>query len=79
MKLCRIAMVKVASVLMMGVKCDSKNILLLEMMGRIGWYVLQIHQFARSTAPHDSHRRKRMKSFKNVKGHLVKFNGGMLK
>ena len=79
MKLCRMVMVKVASVLMMGVKCESKNILLLEMMGKMGWYVLQIHQFARCTAPHDSHRMNRMKSFKNVKGHLVKFNVDVLK
>jgi hypothetical protein len=30
------AMVKVASVLMMGVKCENKNLLLLEMMGKMG-------------------------------------------
>ena len=79
MKLCRMAMVKVARVLMMGVKYEIKNNLLLEMMGRMGWYVLPNHQFARCTAPHDSHRMNRMKSFKNVKGHLVKFNVDVLK
>ena len=79
MKLCRMTMVKVATVLMMGVKYGSKNILLVEMLGRMGWYLLQNHQFARCTAPHDSHRMNRMKSFKNVKGHLVKFNVGVLK